>query len=62
MDPVTIDMIDYVKTIIADIPEEMVGKAPTPAANYLFKIRQGSVPIEQEKECSLVKYKAHTTH
>ena len=25
------------------------GKASTPAANYLFKIREGSVPIEQEK-------------
>ena len=34
---VMIDMIDYVKTIIADIPEEMVGKTPTPVTNHLWK-------------------------
>ena len=34
-------MSEYVKTIIANMPEEMVGKAPTPAANHLFKIREG---------------------
>ena len=32
----------------ADMPEEMIGKAPTPAAHHLFKIRKGSVPIEKE--------------
>ena len=38
---VMIDMSAYVKTIIANMPEDMVGKAPTPAANHLFKIREG---------------------
>ena len=52
---VTIDMSDYVKTIIADMPEEMVGKAPTPATNHLFKIREGSVPIKKEKTYSFHK-------
>ena len=37
---VTINMSDYVKTIIANMLEEMVGKAPIPAANHLFKIRE----------------------
>ena len=46
---VMIDMSAYVKTIIANMPEDMVGKAPTPAANHRFKIREGSVPIEKEK-------------
>ena len=46
---VIIDMVDYVKSIIADMPEGMVGKAPTPAANHLFKTRANSVPIEKEK-------------
>ena len=31
------------------MPEDMIGKAPTPAANHRFKIREGSVPIEKEK-------------
>ena len=46
---VTIDMVDYVKSIIADMPEDMVGKAPTPAANHLFKTRENSVPLEKGK-------------
>ena len=46
---VTIDMIDYVKTVISEMPEDMVGKAPTPAANHLFDIREDPVKIEQEK-------------
>ena len=35
---VTIDMCDYVKKIISNMLEDMVGKAPTQAANHLFKI------------------------
>ena len=52
---VTIAMSDYAKTIIADMPEEMVGKTPTPATNHLFKIREGSVPIKKEKTYSFHK-------
>ena len=37
------------------MPEEMVGNAPTPAASHLFKIREGSVPIEKEKADSFHK-------
>jgi hypothetical protein len=36
---VTVDMSDYVKAVIADMPEEMRGKAATPAAAHLFTIR-----------------------
>lgn len=44
---VTIDMCDYVNTVIANMPEEMIAKAPSPATNHLLKIREGSVPIEK---------------
>jgi Reverse transcriptase (RNA-dependent DNA polymerase) len=46
---VTVDMSDYVKAVIADMPQDMIGKAVTPAANHLFDIRENSVPIEKEK-------------
>ena len=52
---VTIDMSDHVKKIVAEMPEEMVGKTPTPAANHLFKIREGSVPIERRKPTRSIK-------
>ena len=52
---VTIDMSDHVKKIIAEMPEEMVGKTPTPAANNLFKIREGSVPIKRRKPTRSIK-------
>jgi hypothetical protein len=46
---VTVDMSDYVKTIIADMPADMVGKASTPAANHLFEVRENGVKLGQEK-------------
>jgi hypothetical protein len=46
---VTVDMSEYVKTIISEMPADMKGKAATPAANHLFDIREDPVPIDQEK-------------
>jgi hypothetical protein len=46
---VTVDMSDYVKTIIADMPEEMIGKAATPAASHLFEIREEPVVVDEER-------------
>lgn len=46
---VTVDMSDYVKTIIADMPDGMVGKAPTPAANHLFDVRDDPVLLEKAR-------------
>ena len=46
---VTVDMSDYVKAVIAEMPQEMVGTAVTPAANHLFEVRENSVPVEKEK-------------
>ena len=33
---VTVTMIDYIKTVLSEIPDEMIGTAATPAANHLF--------------------------
>ena len=52
---ITIDKSDYVKTIITNMLEEMVGKAPTPASNHLFNIREGTVPIERRKPIRPIK-------
>jgi hypothetical protein len=46
---VTVDMSDYVKTVIAEMPEDMVGKAATAAASHLFNVRDNPVPIEKDK-------------
>ena len=45
---VTVDMSNYVKAVIADMPADMIGKAATPAAHHLFDIRENSVPAEKE--------------
>ena len=52
---ITIDMSDYVKTIIADMPEEMIGKAPTPAAITCFKSEKGQYRSKKEKADSFHK-------
>jgi hypothetical protein len=46
---VTVDMIEYVKAVIADMPDEMKGKAAAPAASHLFTIRENPVPLSAEK-------------
>jgi hypothetical protein len=43
---VTVDMSDYVKVIPAEMPEDMKGKAPTPAASHLIQVRDDSVPVD----------------
>ncbi len=34
-----VSMIEYLKNVIDDFPEKIVGRAATPAANHLFVIR-----------------------
>ena len=46
---VTVDMIDYVKSVIAEMPEEMAGTATTPAASHLFKANENPEPLGPEK-------------
>jgi uncharacterized protein YbaR (Trm112 family) len=35
---VTVNMVPYVKMVLASIPDDMRGKAVSPAANYLYKV------------------------
>ena len=45
---VTIDMIAYIKSVLAEMPEEMKGKAPSPAAAHLFKVNENPVSIDDD--------------
>jgi hypothetical protein len=44
-------MVEYLKNVIAEFPERITGKAVTPAADHLFKIRDAkeSRPLEEER-------------
>jgi hypothetical protein len=46
-----VSMIPYLKNVIADFPELIVGKAATPAADHLFIIRdkKEARPLEEER-------------
>ena len=44
-----LDMIDYIKSIIADMPKDMEGKAMTPAGCTLFKVNDNPVLHDKEK-------------
>ena len=41
-------LIPYLKNVIAELPEIILGKSPTPAASHLFKIRdeKNAQPLE----------------
>ena len=45
----TVDMVDYIKSIIADMPKDMEGKAKTPAGCHLFKVNDNPVLLDKEK-------------
>ena len=44
----TIDMIDYIKTIIAGMPKDMEGTAKIPAGSHLFKVSDNPVLLDKE--------------
>ena len=45
-----LNMIDYIKTVLAEVPMEMRGRARTPAANHLFTVNNGDpVPLDDER-------------
>ena len=46
----TVTMIDYIKMVLADLPDEFRGKATTPAADHLFKVNDDdAVKLSEEK-------------
>lgn len=46
---VSVSMVDYIKTILHDMPQDMVGKAATPAAGHLFTVNEVD-PVLLDKE------------
>jgi hypothetical protein len=46
---VKINMQDYVKKILDEMPEDMDGKATSPAADHLFQIIKGIDPLDQDQ-------------
>ena len=46
-----VSMVAYLKNVIAEFPETITGKSPTPAADHLFKIRdeKDAKPLEEER-------------
>ena len=53
---VTIDMREYVRMVLHDLPPNMIGKANTPAANYLFDINNDSKPLDSTNKEIYVHY------
>jgi hypothetical protein len=46
---VKIKMLDYVEKMLADLPAEMSGEAPTPAANHLFTVDENQTKVDEKK-------------
>ena len=44
-----VDMEEYLKEIIKDLPEDMNGTATTPAADHLFKVRENAPKLNEER-------------
>ena len=44
---VKIKMIDYVDKILADLPKEMDGEAPTPTADHFFDVNDESPKVDE---------------
>ena len=44
-----VDMEDYLKEMISDLPDDMKGLATTPAADHLFKVRDNVPKLDDEK-------------
>jgi hypothetical protein len=46
---VKINMTEYLTKVIADFPEEIIGKAATPAGNHLFKVKDEERKLNEEQ-------------
>jgi hypothetical protein len=46
---VTVDMVTYLLLVIADMPKDMKGAAPTPATAHLFKVSNNPVPLTHDR-------------
>jgi hypothetical protein len=46
---VRINMCKYLSKVIEDFPEEIMGVSATPAADYLFKVREDGKKLNKEQ-------------
>jgi hypothetical protein len=46
---VKIKMLDYVDKMLADVPAEMDGESPSPAANHLFTVNDDQTKLGEKK-------------
>jgi hypothetical protein len=46
---VSVTMFDYIKSVLEELPADMLGEAATPAANYLFEVSEDPVKLEAER-------------
>ena len=46
---VKIDMVNYIKTILNEVPSDMLGAATSPAANHLFDVDQENPKLLDEE-------------
>ena len=44
-----VDMVSYLLDVIENAPEDMRGKAVTPATNFLFEVREDSPSLDKER-------------
>jgi hypothetical protein len=51
---VTVDMVDYLKMVLSDLPANMVGRAATPAANHLFHVNDNPVLVDPKRKDTYV--------
>jgi hypothetical protein len=57
---VKIKMLDYVTKMLDELPEEMNGEAPTPAANHLFSVNEDQTKVDEKKAQFFHTYVAKT--
>ena len=41
-------MIDYIKSMLSELPKDMDGTAPTPAASHLFEVDESATKLDEE--------------
>jgi hypothetical protein len=57
---VKIKMIDYVEKMLADLPKDMDGEAPTPAGNHLFTVNGNRTKVDEDRAQFFHTYVAKT--
>jgi hypothetical protein len=57
---VKIKMIHYIEEMLADLPKDMDGEAPTPAGNHLFAVNDNQTKVNEDRAQFFHTYVANT--